>query len=94
MKKKILLMAAVAVLVIAGCATGNEEKALDQKTIETVAKIAAMVEIDEIKALEMLETEKMSLDTYKEVIAAISLDAKATEKFVQMKKAYVEGFKK
>ncbi len=94
MKKKIFLIAAIAVLVIIGCANGSEEKALDPKTIEKVAKIAAMVEIDELRALKMLETEKMSLDKYKEIITSITLDTKATEKFVEMKNAYMEQFQK
>lgn len=93
MKTKIFLIAVVAALVIVNCATG-EEKAFDQKTIETVAKIAAMVEVDELQALKLLETEKMSLDKYKEIISAITLDTKATEKFVQMKKAFLEQFQK
>lgn len=93
MKTKIFLIAVIAALFIVGCGTGDEE-AFDQKTIETVAKIAAMVEVDELQALKLLETEKMSLDRYKEIITAITLDAKATEKFVQMKKAYLEQYKK
>ena len=93
MKTKIFLIAVIAALIIVGCGTGDE-KAFDQKTIETVAKIAAMADVDELQALKMLETEKMSLDKYKEVISAITLDPKATEKFVQMKKAYLEQYKK
>jgi hypothetical protein len=42
----------------------------------------------------MLETEKMSLDRYKEIITAITLDTKATEKFVEMKKTYIEQYQK
>jgi uncharacterized lipoprotein NlpE involved in copper resistance len=40
MKKKIFLIAAIAVLIIIGCANGSEEKALDQKTIVTGAQNA------------------------------------------------------
>ncbi|UCG29798.1 MAG: hypothetical protein JSV53_09905 [candidate division WOR-3 bacterium] len=94
MIKKIFLIVAIVVLVVIGCANGNEEKAIDQKTLDKVAKIAAMVEIDETKALEMLETEKMSVDKYKEIITAITLDAKATDKFVEMKKNYMEQYTK
>jgi len=93
MKMKIFLIAVVAALAIVSCATGEKE-ALDQKTIETVAKISAMVEIDELQALKMLETEEMSLDKYKEIINAITLDAKATEKFLQMKKAFLQQYQK
>jgi len=93
MEKKIFLIATIVVLVCIGCADGNKE-VIDQKTLETVAKISAMVEVDELQALKMLETEKMSLDKYKEVITAITLDAKTTEKFVEMKKNYMEQYQK
>jgi len=94
MKKKIFLIVVIAVLFVIGCSSGNEGKAIDQKTIEKVAKIAAMIEIDEVKALEMLETEKMSVDQYKEIIAAITLDATTTNTFVQLKITYAEQYKK
>lgn len=93
MEKKIFLIATIVMLVCIACADGNKE-VIDQKTMDTVAKIAAMVEVDELQALKMLETEKMSLDKYKEVITAITLDAKMTEKFVAMKKTYIEQYQK
>lgn len=94
MKKKLFLIIVILVLVVAGCSNGKVAKATDQKTIERVAKIAAMLEIDDAKALEMLENEKMTAEQYKEIITAITLDATATGKFVQMKTTYVEQYKK
>ncbi|UCF70174.1 MAG: hypothetical protein JSW49_08220 [candidate division WOR-3 bacterium] len=94
MKKRIFLIAVIAVLVFIGCSDGKEVKATDQKMIEKVAQIAAMLEVNEAKALDMLKNEKMSVEYYKEIITAITLDATATEKFVQLKRMYVDQYKK
>jgi len=89
-----IIIAAIAVLVVIGCGNGKVAKEIDQKTMEKVAQIAAMVEIDEGKALLMLKAEGMSVDQYTVIMAEITLDPVKTDKFVGMKKIYVEQYKK
>ena len=90
MTKKILLIAAVCVLVCIACTETKETTAIDQKMIEQVAKIAATFEMDAAKAMDMLAAENMTADKYKEIIAKISLDEKATNIFVELKEKYMK----
>ncbi len=94
MSKRVFLIAIMFVLVAITCSNGKEVKATDQKMIEKVAHIAALLEVNEAKALDMLTNEKMSVEKYKEIITAITLDATATEKFVQLKRMYIDQYKK
>ncbi|UCD19904.1 MAG: hypothetical protein JSU64_01850 [candidate division WOR-3 bacterium] len=94
MNKRVFLIAIIFAMVAIGCSNGKEVKATDQKMIEKVAHIAALLEVNEAKALDMLTNEKMSVEKYKEIITAITLDPTATEKFVQLKRTYVDQYKK
>lgn len=90
MTKKILLAAVVCVLVCIACTETKEVAAIDQKVIEQVAKIAATFEMDASKAMDMLAAENMTADKYKEIIAKIALDEKATNIFVELKDKYMK----
>ncbi len=90
MTKKIFLIAAVCVLVCIACTETKEVAAVDQKVIEQVAKIAATFEMDAAKAMDMLEAENMTAEKYKDIIAKISLDEKATNTFVALKEKYMQ----
>ncbi len=92
--KKISIIAVIAFLVVIGCGNGKEAKGIDQQTMDKVAKIAAMVEIDEAKAVLMLEAEEMNLDQYKALVTKITLDPAETKKFIEMKNAYLVQYKK
>jgi hypothetical protein len=90
MTKKILLVAIACVLVCIACTETKEVVAVDQKVIEQVAKIAAAFEMDAAKAMDMLKAENMTAEKYKELIAKISLDEKATNMFVELKEKYMK----
>jgi hypothetical protein len=90
MFRKILLIAAVCVLVCIACTETKQVAQLDQKVIEQVAKIAAAFEMDAAKAMDMLAAENMTADKYKELIAKIALDEKATNMFVELKEKYMK----
>lgn len=93
MKKIFLLTITVVLMIIAGCSNKKDQnKILNQKSIEKVAMIAAMLEIDNDKAIEMLGEEDISTEYYKEMIYKISLDEKATETFIKIKKSYKEQY--
>lgn len=93
MKKIFLLTITVVLMIIAGCSNKKDQnKILNQKSIEKVAMIAAMFEIDNDKAIEMLGEEDISTEYYKEMIYKISLDEKATETFIKIKKSYKEQY--
>ncbi|MGB3341454.1 MAG: hypothetical protein WBB37_08235 [bacterium] len=93
MMKKIHLMVVIALIIFGACSKKDDQnKTLNQKSIEKVAMIAAMFEIDNDKAIEMLRKEDFSTEFYKEMIYKISLDEKATETFVLMKKTYKEQY--
>ncbi len=94
MKRRVLFIAIITALVIIGCSEAKVEQGIGQQTIEKVAKIAALLDVDEAKALEMLTAEKMSVEKYKEIMAAIALDAKLTDTFLQFKKTYTEQYAK
>ena len=89
MTKKLLLIASVCVLVCIAC-TETKQAQVDQKVVEQVARIAAMFETDAAKAMDMLDAENMTADTYKALIAKIALDEKATNTFVELKEKYME----
>ena len=87
--KKILLMIFAIFLVFISCSDKKDQNmTLEQKSIEKVAMIAAMFEIDNDKAIEMLRKEDLTTDSYKDMIYKISLDENATEMFVKAKKTY------
>jgi len=90
MTKKISLAVIACILVFAACTETKDIAAIDQKVIEQVAKIAATFEIDAAKALDMLAAENMTADKYKEIIAKIALDEKATNMFVELKEKYMK----
>lgn len=91
MIKRLLLMIFLAHLLFVGCSDKKDQnRPLEQKSIEKVAMIAAMFESDNDKAIEMLRNEDFTTEAYKEMIYQISLDEKATEIFVKAKKIYKE----
>ncbi|UCC11637.1 MAG: hypothetical protein JSW02_09855 [candidate division WOR-3 bacterium] len=90
MTKKLFLIAVVCVVVCIACTETKEVAAVDQKVIEQVAKIAATFEMDAAKAMDMLEAENMTAEKYKDIIAKISLDDKATNMFVELKEKYMK----
>ena len=94
MTRRVLFIAVVTALVLIGCSEGKVEQGISQQTIEKVAKIAALLDIDEAKALETLTAEKMSVEQYKEIMAAIALDAKLTDAFLQFRKTFTEQYAK
>jgi hypothetical protein len=89
MSRKMILIAAVCVMVCIACTETKQVAQVDQKVIEQVAKIAATFEMDAAKAMDMLDAENMTADKYKEIIAKISLDEKATNTFVELKEKYM-----
>ncbi len=90
MAKKILFAVIACVLVCIVCTETKEVTAVDQKVIDQVAKIAATFEADAAKAMDMLAAENMTAEKYKEIIAKISLDEKATNMFVTLKEKYMK----
>lgn len=95
MNKRFFLAIAVLLLICMTCSQKKDEtKVIDQKVIEKVAKISAMFDINEDIAIDMLKKEEISAQEYKEIIAAIALDEKTTNTFVQIKKTYTEEFQK
>ena len=95
MTKNMLLLIFLVFLVLINCSNRkDQEKTLEEKSIEKVAMIAAMFEIDNDKAIEMLRKEDFTTEAYKEMIYKISLDEKATEIFVQKKKAFKEQYQR
>lgn len=95
MNKKIFLVIAVVLLICMTCSQKKDEtRVMNQKVIEKVAKISAMFDINEDIAIDMLKKEEISAQEYKDIIAAIALDEKTTNTFVQMKKIYAEEFQK
>ena len=90
-----LLIIFLVLLISANCSDKKDpEKVLEEESIEKVAMIAAMFEIDNDKAIEMLRKEDLTTEKYKEMIYQITLDAKSTEIFVQIKKTYKEQYRK
>lgn len=94
MKRRFLFIAILMALIVIGCSEKKVEQTVDQQTIERVARIAAMLEVDEGKALEIMITEKITVDQYKEIMAAISLDREKTNTFVQLKVSYTDQYTK
>lgn len=95
MNKKIFLVIAVVLLICMTCSQKKDETGvIDEKVIEKVAKISAMFDINEDIAVDMLKKEEISAQEYRDIIAAIALDEKATNTFVQMKKIHAEEFQK
>jgi len=92
MTKKILLVAIACILVCIACTETKEVAAIDQKVIEQVAKIAATFEMDASKALDMLAAENLTAEKYKELVAKIALDEKATNMFVELKDKYMKQY--
>ena len=90
MTKKFMLVVIACVLACIACTETKEVAAIDQKVIEQVAKIAAAFEMDAAKAMDMLAAENMTADKYKEIIAKIALDEKATNTFVEVKEKYLQ----
>ena len=90
MTKKILLTAIVCALVCIACTETKEVATVDQKVIEQVAKIAATFEMDAAKAMDMLAAENMTAENYKDIIAKIALDEKATNMFVELKEKFLK----
>lgn len=95
MIKNMLLLIFLVFLGLITCSNRkDQEKTLDEKSIEKVAMIAAMFELDNDKAIEMLRKEDFTTESYKEMIYKISLDEKATEIFVRMKKDFKGQYQK
>jgi len=95
MNKKIFLVIAVVLLICMTCSQKKDEtRVIDQKVIEKVAKISAMFDVNEDIAIDMLKKEEISVQEYRDIIAAIALDERTTNTFVQMKKIYAEEFQK
>ena len=90
MTKKILLSAIFCALVCIACTETKEVATVDQKVIEQVAKIAATFEMDAAKAMDMLAAENMTAENYKDIIAKIALDEKATNMFVELKEKFLK----
>ena len=94
MNKRIFIIAVVLLICVSCSQKKDETKAVDQKVIEKVAKISAMFDINEDIAIDMLKKEEISAQEYRDIIAAIALDERTTNIFVQMKKIYAEEFQK
>ena len=86
----ILLTAIVCALVCIACTETKEVATVDQRVIEQVAKIAATFEMDAAKAMDMLAAENMTAENYKDIIAKIALDEKATNMFVELKEKFLK----
>jgi|GEM_PF-2195423 len=105
MNKKYIFIIALVLLICISCSKDNDKtkavqeseiikRALDSDVIDRVAKIAAMFDINEEKAITMLDNEKITADEYKKIIAKIALDEKATNTFVDKKEIYKKQFQK
>jgi hypothetical protein len=102
MNKIILFLAAVLLVFCTTCEPDKDKQksavqepavseiTIDSNIIEKIAKIAAMFDINEEKAMALLKEEKITTAEYKEVITKIALDTMATNIFVEKKTYYKE----
>lgn len=73
---------------------GVSKLTVDLSAIEQAAKISAMFDINEEKAIVMLDQAKISAKEYKETITKIALDVRATDIFVEKKDNFKKQFQK
>lgn len=90
----ILFMLVISLIFCITCSQEKTKGKVDLNVIESVAKISAMFDINEEKAVKMLEEAKITAEEYKDIITEIALDAKATGVFIEKKISYKKQFQK